>query len=218
MTSLLRGPLGGAVLGIFPMTADPDRLRVVGHDVLLLRHRAHFTHAVRVLLAAAELVNDIAVPQQDGFAAVARFVTDAAADAAVVIATLGVHDRMTTSVRSQRASNGSGASQRAEQNSSTYHSSDNETDTRINIHTHIHTYKYVHVYYRLQCVKRSRICYLCTFTFILFLSLFFSLFLSPSEREIVFGLRNIDDNRREPAFHDDPDLCVRPCVVITRES
>lgn len=102
MTSLLRGPLGGAVLGIFPMTAEPDRLHVVGRDVLLLRHRAHFTHAVRVLLAAAELVNDIAVPQQDGFAVVARFVTDAAADAAVVIATLGVHDRMTTSVDRER--------------------------------------------------------------------------------------------------------------------
>lgn len=103
MTSLLRGPfLGGAVLGMFSMTADPDhvRLRVVGRDVLLLWHRAHFTHVVRDLLAAAELVDDIAVPRQDGF--VARFVTDTAADAAVVVATLGVHDSMTTSVDRER--------------------------------------------------------------------------------------------------------------------
>lgn len=45
-------------------------------------------------------------------------------------------------VRSQRASSGSGASQQAEQNSSTYHSGDNETDVRVNTHTYI----YAHVY------------------------------------------------------------------------
>jgi len=86
------------------MTAVPGhvRLRVVGHNVLLFRHRAHFAHAVRDLLAVVELVDDIAMPRQDGFATIARFVTDAAADAAIVVAALGVHDCMTTSVDRER--------------------------------------------------------------------------------------------------------------------
>lgn len=105
VTPLLRGPLGGLGLGMFLMTVEPDhfRLRVVGRDVLLFRHRAHFAHAARDLLAVAELVvDDIAMPRQNGFATVTRFVTDAAADAAVVVATLGVHDRMTASVDRER--------------------------------------------------------------------------------------------------------------------
>lgn len=107
VTSLLRGPLGGLELGRFLTAAlEPDhvRLRVVGRDVLLFRHRAHFTHAARDLLVVAELVvDDIAVPRQDGFRAVTRFVTDAVADAAVsVVAALGVHDRMTTSIDRER--------------------------------------------------------------------------------------------------------------------
>lgn len=98
VTSLLRGPLGGFDFGMFLMTAVPAhvRLRVFGRNVLLFRHRAHFAHAVRDLLAVVELVNDIAMPRQDGFATIARFVTDAVADAAIVVAALGVHDRMTS--------------------------------------------------------------------------------------------------------------------------
>lgn len=104
VASLLRGPLGGFDFGMFLMTAVPGHVRlcVVGRDVLLFRHRAHFAHAIRDLLAVMELVNDIAMLRQDGFAAIARFVTDAAADAAIVVATLSVHDRMTTSVDRER--------------------------------------------------------------------------------------------------------------------
>lgn len=104
VTSLLGGPLGGFDFGMFLMTAVPDhvRLRVVERNVLLFRHRAHFAHAVRDLLAVVELVDDIAMPRQDGFATIAQFVTDAAADAAIVVAALGVHDRMTTSVDRER--------------------------------------------------------------------------------------------------------------------
>lgn len=85
-------------------------------------------------------------------------------------------------VRSQRASNGSGASQRAEQNSSAYHSSDNETDTRINIHTHTHTH--LHIYTRvLSSTVRKEIAYLLSMHFHFFFLFRWSFFsVSFSER------------------------------------
>lgn len=74
--------------------------------------------------------------------------------------------------------------------------------------TWTHTYTYMHTYYRLQCVNRSRIRYLCTFTFFRSLSSVFSL--SPSEREIVFELRNTDDTVVNPRFTT-IQICVCAC-------
>lgn len=85
------------------LTADSDHvwIRVVGHVVLFFEHRAHFTHAAG-LFAEEFTVGSIPVLQQDGLALVARFVTGAAVDAAIVVTALGVHNRMTTSTDRER--------------------------------------------------------------------------------------------------------------------
>jgi len=77
--------------------ADPDhvRIRVVGYVILLFEHRTHFTHAG--LFAVEFAVSSIAVLQDRLTVVPMWLVTDAAADAAIVVAVLGVHNRMTTS-------------------------------------------------------------------------------------------------------------------------
>lgn len=97
-TSLLRRPVGlglAALVELMLMAADPDdvRVRVVGHDVLLFRHRAHFTCAADLSLVRL-VVGGTVVLRQDGFAAVAVLLV--AVDVDAVVAALGIHGRMTT--------------------------------------------------------------------------------------------------------------------------
>lgn len=97
---LLRGPLGLDLRAFLMLTADPDHVWI--RVVLLFEHRAHFTHATG-LFAMELAVGSIAVLRYSSrLTTVARFVTDAAADAAVVVAALGVHNRMTTSTDRER--------------------------------------------------------------------------------------------------------------------
>lgn len=108
-TSLLRGPIGLDLwaIRVMLMMPNPDdvRIRIVGHDVLLFRHSAHSVHATD-RSAEGLVVDSISLLWRDGFVTVARFVADAAADTAVVIAVLGVHGCMTISVDTEALTKG----------------------------------------------------------------------------------------------------------------
>lgn len=71
--------------------------------------------------------------------------------------------------------------------------------------------------YNIVHKQIARIRYMCTFTFFRSLSSVF--FLSPSKRErLRLRTAKYRRHRREPAFHDDPDLCVRPWSPANRDA